>query len=87
MFNGCTNLIIAPELPATKLNYNCYRAMFYDCVSLNEITMLATNITGKYCLRWWVDNISKTGTFIKAKGVNIPKGRDGIPKGWTVKEI
>ena len=34
MFNGCSNLLSAPELPATKLGYSSYRAMFYNCTSL-----------------------------------------------------
>ena len=34
MFNGCSNLISAPELPATALAERCYYGMFYGCTSL-----------------------------------------------------
>jgi hypothetical protein len=49
--------------------------------------MLAINTPEYNCVNDWTKNISKTGTFIKAKGVNIQIGKDGIPEGWTVKEI
>ena len=34
MFQGCTSLTTAPELPATKLESRCYFNMFYGCTSL-----------------------------------------------------
>lgn len=34
MFDGCSSLTIAPELPATTLAKYCYNYMFYDCTSL-----------------------------------------------------
>ena len=34
MFNGCSNLLSAPELPATTLGYSAYRSMFSYCISL-----------------------------------------------------
>ena len=34
MFSGCSNLLSAPELPATKLGYSPYRSMFSGCTSL-----------------------------------------------------
>ena len=34
MFNGCSNLLSAPELPATTLGYSSYRSMFNQCTSL-----------------------------------------------------
>ena len=34
MFNGCTSLTSAPELPATTLTYSCYEFMFGGCTSL-----------------------------------------------------
>ena len=48
MFNGCTNLTQAPELPATQLNEYCYTSMFEDCTSLNQAPELpATTLTNK----------------------------------------
>jgi hypothetical protein len=34
MFNECTSLIIAPQLPAINLTGLCYSFMFYNCTSL-----------------------------------------------------
>ena len=34
MFEGCTSLTTAPELPATTLANSCYNAMFRNCTSL-----------------------------------------------------
>lgn len=34
MFEGCNQLIKAPELPATTIAYGCYFNMFKDCASL-----------------------------------------------------
>ena len=34
MFDGCTGLTRAPELPATSLSIQCYAYMFSDCTSL-----------------------------------------------------
>ena len=34
MFQGCSKMLIAPELPATTLAYACYQHMFYRCESL-----------------------------------------------------
>ena len=86
MFNGCTSLTTAPELPATTLVENCYKQMFYDCTKLNHIKCLATDISASNCLNNWVNGVSPTGTFVKKAGVNWPTGASGIPSGWTVIE-
>ena len=48
MFQGCTGLTSAPELPATTLASSCYRYMFSGCTSLTSApglpaTKLASN--------------------------------------------
>ena len=46
MFNNCTSLTTAPELPATTLTYKCYQAMFYGCTALTVAPELpATTLT------------------------------------------
>ena len=45
MFNGCSNLLSAPELPATKLGYSPYRAMFSGCTSLVKAPSILPAIT------------------------------------------
>ena len=34
MFDNCTSLVTAPELPATTLAIDCYSYMFYNCTNL-----------------------------------------------------
>ena len=85
MFDGCTSLTTAPELPATKLYDSCYENMFSHCTKLNYIKMLATNISAYDCLYGWVYGVSSTGTFIKnAAMTSLPTGTSGIPSGWIV---
>ena len=86
MFNGCTGLTTAPELPATTLANNCYNYMFQGCTSLNYIKCLATNVTSTYYTSNWVNNVSSTGTFIKAPNATWSTGTSGIPTGWTVQD-
>ena len=48
LFQGCTSLVTAPELPATKLTSYCYWYMFHNCTSLVKapelpVTTLADN--------------------------------------------
>lgn len=48
MFNGCSNLLSAPELPATTLGYSAYRSMFSQCISLIKAPSIlpATKLSG-----------------------------------------
>lgn len=47
MFNGCTSLTAAPELPATILSTSCYSGMFSGCTSLTVAPkLLATTLAG-----------------------------------------
>jgi hypothetical protein len=87
MFYGCVSLTKAPELPATKLEELCYSYMFYWCTKLNNVTMLATDVSADACLMSWIDEVSSTGTFIKAKSMtSLPIGASGIPEGWIVED-
>ena len=85
MFNGCTSLTTAPELPATTLAEYCYRYMFNGCTSLNYIKCLATDISAIGCTTDWVNGVSSTGTFVKkAAMTGWTRGKNGIPTGWTI---
>ena len=47
LFNGCTVLTSAPELPAKELADNCYYSMFHGCTSLTSAPELkATTLAG-----------------------------------------
>ena len=49
LFSGCTSLTSAPELPATKLAYECYFGMFYGCKSLTAAPELKATTLADYC--------------------------------------
>ena len=95
MFEYCTSLTTAPVLPATTLAQGCYIWMFFGCSNLNYVKCLATDISADNCTLNWLTNVSPTGTFVKAAGmedweigVNPDDGEQyGIPEGWTVDSI
>jgi hypothetical protein len=49
MFDGCTNLTKAPELPATTLANYCYYSMFYNCTSLVTAPELPATTLAEEC--------------------------------------
>ena len=49
MFNGCTALERAPELPATTLAPNCYGGMFYGCTALKQAPDLPATTLADFC--------------------------------------
>ena len=95
MFEYCTSLTTAPVLPATTLAQGCYIWMFFGCSNLNYVKCLATDISADNCTLNWLTNVSPTGTFVKAAGmedweigVNPDDGEHyGIPEGWLVESI
>ena len=53
MFNGCTSLTAAPELPATTLTKDCYYAMFSGCTSLKVSDVK----TDEYAKPWRIPSV------------------------------
>ena len=49
MFQGCTALTKAPDLPATTLKSDCYSYMFYYCTSLIQAPALPATTLADYC--------------------------------------
>ena len=49
MFNNCSSLTTAPELPATTLENNCYQNMFYGCTSLTTAPELPATTLASNC--------------------------------------
>lgn len=92
MFNYCTSLETAPELPALTLTQSCYQYMFADCENLNNVKMLATDISANNStykmLGSYFHNlgVSPTGTFYKSIDATWNDG-DVVPEGWTVKRV
>ena len=51
MFQGCTSLTTAPELPATTLEQHCYISMFQDCTNLKTAPALPASTITYYCYK------------------------------------
>ena len=49
MFQVCTGLTSAPELPATTINSQCYRNMFYGCTGLTSAPELPATTLANVC--------------------------------------
>ena len=49
MFEDCTSLTQAPELPATMLASSCYDSMFQGCTSLTQAPALPAITLADYC--------------------------------------
>ena len=49
LFEYCTSLTTAPELPATTLANNCYYSMFNGCTSLTSAPELPATTLADYC--------------------------------------
>ena len=52
MFDGCTALTQAPELPATTLADDCYQYMFRGCTSLTQAPELPATTLADSCYRY-----------------------------------
>ncbi len=83
MFSGCASLTSAPALPATTLCVQCYDSMFRYCEKLASVICLATDISAGGT-NSWLYGVKSTGTFKRPSGVSWPRGKNGIPDGWTV---
>jgi len=85
MFQNCTSLTVAPDLPATTLSEGCYGNMFVGCSNLNSVKCLATDISATNCTSNWLSGVAASGTFTKAASMTSwATGVNGIPDGWTV---
>ena len=63
MFEGCTSLVRAPELPSPNLSSRCYYNMFYGCTSLTTApTSLPAMTTSPYCYNSMFDRCSSLTT-------------------------
>jgi hypothetical protein len=59
MFNYCTNLVNAPELPATTLANGCYATMFQSCTSLTSAPELPATTLAYECYHYMFNCCSK----------------------------
>lgn len=49
LFDSCSNLTSAPDLPATTLSIGCYRRMFYSCTLLASTPVLPATTLANLC--------------------------------------
>ena len=81
-----TYLKTAPVLPATTLALLCYEEMFANCINLNSVTCLATDISASECTRDWLKNagqdVSGQKTFTTPFITAWSSDNSGIPDGW-----
>ena len=96
MFCNCTSLEVSPVLRVEgtpTMQLGCCKSMFVGCSKLKKVTCYFTPCQVNYYdgPEWtttgWMVGVSSTGTFIKKKGTEWPSGTQGIPEGWTVKEV
>ena len=91
LFNNCTVLTSAPELPATKLAPSCYYYMFKGCTGLKEVTIkaekAADGVTIDGALSWWLASVASNGAIHCTEAFYTTlKDLDKatiLPSGWT----
>ena len=71
MFNGCTSLETAPELPAETLAQMCYNSMFMSCTNLTTAPVLPAITLTNYCYTQMFYNCTKLN-YIKAMFTTTP---------------
>jgi hypothetical protein len=88
MFQDCDHLKTAPVLPATTLALYCYAFMFQRCNNLSSVTCLATDITDKSCLLYWLEKAGSTvydeRTLHVRSGQPTDKSYWNVSDDWTV---
>ena len=87
MFSNCSSLVETPErwyLPAqTTNNYSC-NYMFYYCSKLQKMAVSYSGTITESHWRYFLRNVSKTGTFYYSKNQTEENIRPIVPSGWTL---
>ena len=71
LFNGCTVLTSAPELPATKLANDCYYYMFGDCTSLASAPELKATTLADGCYYYMFFNCTSLTSTPELKATTL----------------
>ena len=90
MFQDCTALICAPELPAENLTEveGCYKFLFARCKELSKINCSALEgMNNNSNCEEWVNEVARTGLFIKHPDASWDEGGSGIPSEWKDQSI
>ena len=69
LFENCSVLTSAPELPATSLAYNCYYCMFSGCTNLKSAPKLPAEVLANQCYAYMFSGCTnlKTAPELPAK--------------------
>ena len=90
MFQNCTSLTTAPELPATTLGERCYYSMFQDCTSLTTAPELPATTLQSQCYESMFEGcsafkVSETQTGSYTYSWRIPTSGTGVEvSGWNI---
>lgn len=74
LFNGCTQLTAAPELPAEKLAVYCYTNMFRGCTSLEKAPDLPAMALAPNCYQWMFYGCIKLKEAPKLEATSLERG-------------
>ena len=87
MFKGCTSLVKGPIIKNVTLSGSSPATSFYlNCSNVNYIVNLDPNPNASYYSNW-TNGVAATGTFVKHPDAVWEEGVNGIPSGWTVKNM
>ena len=73
LFNGCTQLTAAPELPAEILAVYCYANMFRGCTSLEKAPDLPAMTLAPNCYQWMFYGCKKLNEAPKLEATSLEK--------------
>ena len=72
LFKGCTDLITAPKLPATKLASSCYSDMFSGCTSLTTAPALPATTLASNCYNGMFQGCTSLTTAPELPATTLP---------------
>lgn len=92
MFGSCSSLLLNAVLPATQINGNSYRRLFYGCSKINDVELRLSALPGDATqLNEMLYGVAETGTIkvtntVKNSEASL-RSQTSMPSGWTVTTI
>ena len=74
LFNGCSVLTSAPELPATTLADECYNSMFHGCTSLTAAPELKATTLVNHCYTYMFGSCTNLTSAPELKATTLAEG-------------
>ena len=81
MFNGCTGITQAPELPATTTDWNCYDCMFSGCTNLTRVPLIKASSLAEQSCRYMFHNCPRLN-YVKCLATSVASGANGACYNW-----